>query len=235
MYKDKNYIATGIDSKGRLQYIYPKKFKKKTSSKKYSRIERLSKRKDMIIDKIIEDAKKGNVEAQAIYTMYKTGFRPGSDKDTKAEKKAFGTITLLKKQVKLKPHNIVSFDFIGKKGVRIKKDVKDKLLADVMKERKDDPKIFDTSNEDVRSYFDKRTNNQFKLKDLRTLKAFDVADEAIGSTKLKDPKEIKKEVIHKVSMELGNTPSIAASAYIAPKIEQLKNEKKKEYIYVEKW
>lgn len=220
-YENKNYIATGVDNKGRLQYIYPKDIRKKKSRQKFRRVERLARKKKIILNRIVKDAEQGNIEAQAVYTMFQTGFRPGSEKDTKADKKAFGAITLKKDHIKLKSKDKVEFNFTGKKGVKIHKEVKDSLLADIMKERKEDQHLFDTSPSDVREYFDKRTNGQFQLKDLRTLKAFEVADEVLEKTKSEDPKEVKKEVVEEVSKELGNTPAIAAQAYIAPKLEEL--------------
>ena len=221
-YQGKNYIATGIDKKGRLQYIYPKNIRAKNERRKFRRIERLSNKRGVILNKIIKDAKEGNVEAQAVYTMFQTGFRPGSNRDTKADVKAFGAITLLKNHVKIKPKNRVEFKFTGKKGVKINKEVKDPLLAKIIKERKQDKHLFDTSSGEVRDYFDKRTGGQFQLKDLRTLKAFEVADEVLDKTKLEDPKEIKKEVVAEVSKSLDNTESVAAQSYIAPKLEQFK-------------
>jgi len=220
-YDNRRYVATGLDSKGRVQYIYPEGVKMKFASQKYKRINRLKKQEDELMGGIIKDAKKGDVEAQAVYTMYKTGFRPGSGRDTKSDVQAFGTTTLLKKHVRVRPNNRVKFKFVGKKGVKIEKEVKDKLLSDVIKERKNDQRVFETNVNNVRSYFKRKTSNRFQLKDLRTLKAFDVADKALTGSKLKDPKKIKKEVVAKVAEELGNTPSIAASAYIAPKLDGL--------------
>lgn len=223
-HKDKNYEATGLDEKGRTQYIYHPHVTKSNASKKYKRIQRLVDDKDKILRPIINDAKDGNVEAQAVYTMFKTGFRPGSDVDTKAETKAYGTITLRKNHVKVNPKNKVKFDFIGKKGVRIKKEVRDKLLADIMTERKEDTHLFDTKPNDVRDYFAKKTGGRYKLKDLRTLKAFEIADEVIAENKGSGAKELKKEVAAAVSKELGNTPAVASQAYIAPKLEELKED-----------
>lgn len=226
-YRDRNYIATGIDRKGRLQYIYHKNIRRRNEDKKFRRIDRLTRKKKVILNRVIKDVKDGNTEAQAVYTIFKTGFRPGSEKDTKADKEAFGAITLLKEHIKLKPRNMVKFNFIGKKGILIKKEVQDPLLADIMKERKQDKHLFDTSPGEVREYFDKKTNGQFQLKDLRTLKGFEVADQVLAKTKSEDPKEIKKEVVQEVSKELGNTESVAAKSYIAPKLEGLKDDAKK--------
>ena len=221
-YDDEKYLATGVDSKGRTQYVYPKGVLAKGQRQKYARIERLQDKADDVMTRVVQDAKGGRVEAQAVYTMYKTGFRPGSERDTKADKQAYGATTLLRKQVKVKPDNKVSFDFIGKKGVHIKKTVKDSLLHNIMKERIKDEHLFDTSDSEVREYFQSKAGKQFKLKDIRTLKAFEVADEVLESTKSKDPKIIKKQVVKAVSEELGNTAAVAASSYIAPKLEELK-------------
>ncbi len=225
-YEGRNYLATGVDTKGRLQYLYPKNVRIRNERKKFRRVERLAKKKKHILNKVIQDAKEGNIEAQAVYTMFQTGFRPGTEKDTKADKEAFGTVTLLKDHVKVKPKNKVEFKFVGKKGVNIKKEIKDPLLADIIKERKQSKQLFDTSSNEVRDYFDKKTSGQFQLKDIRTLKAFEVADEILDKTKSDDPREIKKEVVTEVSEALGNTPAIAAQAYIAPKLEKLKEDSK---------
>src|SRR3990167_656165 len=224
-FKDKPYLATGEDSKGRLQYVYPKRVLERGASRKYASIERLAEKKKELIDRVVRDVKDGRVEAQAVYLMFKTGFRPGSGKDTRAEKQAFGATTLLRSQVKIKPRNKVSFDFIGKKGVRIRKEVQDPLLHKIISERKDDEHLFDTSDAEVREYFANRTRGQFQLKDLRTLKAFETADKVLETTKSKDSAEIRKEVVSAVAETLGNTESVAASSYVAPKIEELRTAK----------
>ena len=77
-----------------------------------------------------------------MYSIYKTGFRPGTEKDTKADKKSFGIATMKKKHVKLKGNDKVEFDFVGKKGVKIQKEVKDKKLHNLIKDRKTNTDLF---------------------------------------------------------------------------------------------
>lgn len=208
-YEDKPYVATGVDKKGRIQYIYPKSFSSASSEKKFNRIERFEKQAPAIIDSVMKDVKKGdNPEAEIVYTMYKTGFRPGSENDTMAEKKAFGASTLLKDHVSVRKDD-VKFKFIAKKGVPVEKEVKDKLLADIIKRRMQSRRLFDTSEGRLRAYFDRKTQGRFQLKDLRTLKAYEVAKEAGGD---------KKEIAERVSEELSNTPAVAISSYIHPRL-----------------
>lgn len=217
-------LATGIDKKGRTQYIQNPRFIKSQSKVKFKRIEKLQKKKKEVLNRVIKDVNKDNTEAEVVYTMFQTGFRPGSEKDTKADKPAFGTTTLLKKHVKVKPNNKVEFDFVGKKGVQVHKEIQDKKLASIIKDNLANPKVFDTNINKVRDYFDKKTDGDFQLKDIRTLKAYDVADNELKKLKGKglEPKEVKKIVIKKVSEELDNTEAVAAKSYIEPKLPEVK-------------
>ena len=214
VYNDKDYVATGVDNKGRLQYIYPTTFKLKQSKKKYTRVRKLKKKIPTLLNKLYRDMNKDVQESEVLYTIYKTGFRPGSDKDTKAEKQAFGVTTLLKNHVKLdKKNKEVDFNFVGKKGVKIAKSVKDKKLYDIIQKRLKSKKLFETNSERVRRYLKEKAGKDFTVKDLRTLKAYDVA------TKHANKKgATKKRVKEAVASELVNTPSIAGQSYIDPKI-----------------
>jgi DNA topoisomerase-1 len=207
-YDDQPYFATGIDKKGRKQYLYPVSFSKRTSKKKFSRIERLEEAIPGIIENVKKDVHKEIPEAEATYAIYATGFRPGTERDTKADVQAYGVSTLEKDQVEVSG-NVVKFDFIGKKGVHITKNVSDRLLASIVKKRQTSNKLFDTSDVKIRKYFDKKTRGRYHLKDLRTLKAQQVARNTLGG---------KKAIGESVSKELGNTPAVALESYVDPKL-----------------
>ena len=211
-WNNREYIATGIDEKGRLQYIYPRSFVNRQQLRKHRRVDRLDSLLSPIIEKIIKDADKGNQEAQAVYTLFKTGFRPGTDKDTLADKKAYGVTTLRKRHVKLK-NGKVNFKFTSKKGVKVDKDFKDKRLNKYVKERLKSTELFDTDINKTRAYFKKKTRGRFQLKDLRTLRAHKITDKLLKKKK----SATRKEVGEKVSEELGNTPAIALKSYVDPR------------------
>jgi len=205
----KPYVATGVDDKGRTQYIYPIKFTDRTSKAKFRRIKRFEKDAPQIISRVKSDIKHGdNSEAEVVYTMYKTGFRPGTDKETLADTKAFGASNLERRHVKVKPKS-VEFHFIGKKGVDIRKEVEDPLLRKIIKRRITNKKLFEVSDSSLRDYFKSRTGGKYKLKDLRTLRAAKVATVTKGDN---------KRVALVVSEDLGNTPAVALSAYIPPEV-----------------
>jgi len=207
-YSDEPYVATGIDKKGRLQYIYPPSFVKKAAEKKFDRIEKLEQQIPEIISRVKQDIKEEKPEAEAVYTIYKTGFRPGTEKDTLAEKQAYGVSTLEPRHVKVKG-NEVQFKFTGKKGVFVEKSVRDKMLADIMRKRKEDEQVFPVSDSQMRSYFSDVTHGKFQLKDLRTLRAQKIAKDLEGD---------KKEIAQEVSKELCNTPAVAIKSYVSPEL-----------------
>src|SRR6185295_4991995 len=108
--------------------------------------------------------------AAALLLIRKTGFRIGSETDTKAEKLALGATTLTSKNVKIKG-NTVSFDFIGKKGVQIQQTIKDPELSTVLTSRlRKGQKLFNTSDNKVRELLHNITEG-FKVKDFRTVVA----------------------------------------------------------------
>jgi DNA topoisomerase-1 len=162
-----------------------------------------------IMDKVKRDISEQKPEAEAVYTIYKTGFRPGTEKETLAEKQAYGVSTLEPKHIRIKG-STVQFKFIGKKGVHVEKDVTDKLLADIMRRRRSAGKqLFPVSDNQMRAYFSNLTGNRYQLKDLRTLRAQRLAKELDGS---------KKEIAEEVSKELSNTPAVAIKSYVSPEL-----------------
>jgi len=210
------YDFYGIDSKGRRVRLYGKAHSAKASSSKFARIARLNKKYDSIEGSVKrdldvkDDSKREN--ARATYVILKTGLRPGSEKDTKADVDASGLTTLNDDEVVVSG-STSRFKFVGKKGVKIDKSVRDPTLARIVKEQKrlkgDDlfPNISDSS---VRSYV--RKFGAFKTKDFRTLYANKLAK---GLVKKGVP---KKQVVAKVAVELQNTPSVASGSYIDPKV-----------------
>ncbi len=206
--KGAKYDLYGVDSKGRRVRLYDKQYKQAADKKKFNRIGRLSKRIDVIEGKVKKDLD-SNDEARAMYVILKTGLRPGSDKDTKGDVQAYGVTTLKDSHVKVNG-NITRFKFIGKKGVKIDKRVKDPVVAKIIKHQKALPgdEVFpDATAGSVRSYVKKFGN--YKTKDLRTVYANRVAERLVKKGLS------KKEVVKKVSDELQNTPAVTEGSYIS--------------------
>lgn len=117
--------------------------------------------------------------------------------------------------------------FMGKEGVWHDHKVSDTHLAKMLLERKskagDTGKIFNTDYSKVAKYAGTLGNGNFSPKDLRTIRANELAHQIIGSEPLHfdsddERKSFIKSVAEKVSGVLGNRPQQALESYINPAI-----------------
>lgn len=215
--------ATGIDAKGRKQYRYSAKHSEKASAEKFGRLKAFNGKIGGIRKNVSEDlqSKDPGVRdaAAVVHVIDKTGFRVGSELDTKADQKAHGVTTLEAKHVKVQG-DTVHFRFVGKKGVEIRKSIKDPELAKVIQPRlKDGGQLFKVSDAQVRDYMKERVPG-FTPKDFRTWHGTVEALKAVKSMPKPqsegEHKKAVKAVATRVAQFLGNTPAVALSSYIDP-------------------
>lgn len=89
----------GIDQKGRVQYIYSSEHSAKAAAEKFKRLQDFANNYDKLMKRINKDFDKSD-EAKILYLIATTGFRVGSDKDTKAEKKTIDFLNRIQYQGK---------------------------------------------------------------------------------------------------------------------------------------
>jgi len=158
--------------------------------------------------------------------IMETGLRPGSDRDTKAEKQAFGATTLEGRHVDVDSQGNVTLKFTGKKGVQREVKIEDKNLAEELAERKktagSNDRLFDTSASKLRDYVKTLDGGRFKPKDMRTRLGTEIASDIIASQDApgngKAYKRKVREVAKQVAERLGNTPAVALQSYIDPTV-----------------
>ncbi len=213
-------LAKGRDSKGRRVSVYADEFKARQAQAKFARVDELIQKAEKMDSALGKDASE---EGAVLRLIRATGIRPGSDKDTKAEKQAYGATTLLAEHVKDGPDGL-RLVFTGKKGVSLNIPVKDPKVAAELKDRasKRTGKLFDTDAEKIRSRLHSVAGEQYHPKDLRTLwGTTKAADEVSKMPVPKTEQEYKKAVravAIAVSKGLGNTPVIALQSYINPRV-----------------
>jgi DNA topoisomerase-1 len=231
MSPDADLQVVGRDKKGRKQYVYSEQFKNSQAALKYARMESLRQEKPGIIGQLAEmhqsADRKLRDHADCATLVMKMGIRPGSDTDTKAEKKAYGASTLEGKHVVVE-NGQVFLRFTGKKGVDLNLPVEDKTLAANLASRAKkagaEGRLFgDVYSGSLLQFVKKDLDHGgFKTKDFRTLLANELAVKAMkGVAKPKDAKQYKaavKEVATHVSSRLGNTPTVALQSYIHPAV-----------------
>lgn len=223
-------ILTGKDSKGRTQYRYSAAHSEKAAAEKFARLKDFNQVASKIAQKAGNDMfdeslpQKTRDSAAVIKLISETGFRVGSDTDTGAEVKAHGASTLTAEHVKVNGTKL-SFDFIGKKGVKITKTLDHPELARYisgkLKSKKTGP-LFDTNDGQVRDYLAAAGGKGFKVKDFRTWNGTNMALKTLqGMPEPTNAKEYAKLRLHVgkvVSQHLGNTPTVALESYIDPAV-----------------
>jgi DNA topoisomerase-1 len=216
--------AIGEDVKGRRVYLYSAEHMGTAAAAKFSRLRAFSKAYPSLIKRIRRDMQTSEA-ALVLYLIAQTGFRIGSNSETRAAIKAFGASTLKCSHVSVDGDK-VTFDFTGKKGVRVNKVIKDAFLAGRIAGRCStgtDNNIFNTTDDGIRAYLNSVSKNPgFTAKDFRTYVGTLAAFRKINSMPVpqnsRETKRYKREVGKTVARELGNTPAIALNSYVSPEV-----------------
>jgi DNA topoisomerase-1 len=228
--------VTGVDVKGRTQRKYSAEHSEKAAAEKFARLKSFNAVVGNIVTSASSDMNNSRLapvtrDAAAVVKLIAlTGFRIGSERDTGADKQAYGASTLTREHVQVKGDTI-TFNFTGKKGVEQSKTITDAGLAKYVRGRigtKEDrlrhydAKLFNASPMAIRSYLKSRGGTEFKPKDFRTWNGTNAALKVISTMPVpKDEKEFARqrlEVGKAVAKHLGNTPIVALAAYIDPAV-----------------
>jgi DNA topoisomerase-1 len=236
---NKKILAYGYDSKGRKQVIYNSKHIEKQNEQKYEKIARLDKHFIKIKKHIAKDLKssheKNKIIAIIITLILSCGFRIGNIKYEK-QNKSYGITTLNYSHIKLLNNNTVSFDFIGKKGVRNQAICKNKYIYDYLSAKLDSVSsaatasasisecpehIFKYNNrritaDDVNNYLMCKLKVNITTKDLRTWNANNLFNKYLH--KSRHEKNPVKKALELTSFELHNTSNVCKKSYIDPKL-----------------
>ena len=230
---NKKILAYGYDSKGRKQVIYNSKHIEKQNEQKYDKIQRFDKHFIKIKKQVAKDLKssdeKNKIIAIIITLILSCGFRIGNAKYEK-QNKSYGITTLNYSHIKLLNDNTVSFDFIGKKGVRNQAICKNKYIYAYLSAKLDilaSPEcpecpeyIFKYNNrritaDDVNNYLMCKLKVNITTKDLRTWNANNLFNKYLH--KYRNEKNPVKKALELTSFELHNTSNVCKKSYIDPK------------------
>ena len=119
--KKEKVLAIGYDEKQRPQYIYNKDFTEKNNKKKFHKMIEFGENYKKMMNSVkrdlySEEESKEKQIAMALMLVIDCGIRIGSEK-YRDENKSFGATTLEQRHIKING-DVVSVDFIGKKGVK---------------------------------------------------------------------------------------------------------------------
>ncbi len=237
--KKADILVTGRDEKGRKQYIYNPKFREKKDQEKFDRIIDFAGQLEHMRRVTGQHLRKRTLSREKVLAcmvrlLEAAYFRPGSDRYSK-ENKSFGLTTMRSKHLKIEGDELI-FHYIGKSGKEQERHIVDKKLAKIVHEIDELPgyEIFkfidengdrqDVKSDHLNEYIREVMGEEFSAKDFRTWSGTVIAAIAldeIGALEEKDQKMLEKNIrdaVVKVSERLGNTPAIARSSYIDPRI-----------------
>jgi DNA topoisomerase-1 len=231
--------AVGMDTTGRIQYLYHSTFRETQQKKKFAKIEKFGEylpklRKATNEHLGLEGYPREKVLAVMMRLINSLYIRVGTEKSVK-HYKTYGVTTLKNRHLKIGKKGELIFEFVGKHHIKHRKVLVDEELAGVMKDLKSiggARKLFNYLDEngkphpltprDINEYLKTVTSPEFSAKDFRTwggtlLAALELAE--IGCCE--DKKLQKKNILNavkKVAEQLGNTPTVCRGSYIHPAV-----------------
>lgn len=233
--------AVGIDTTGRIQYLYHPKFSEQQQRKKFEKIVRFGGilpqfRKVTNEHLALDGFPREKVLAIMMRLINSLYIRVGSEKSVRRYK-TFGITTLQNRHLTIDRRGRLVFEFVGKSHIKHRKVLVDKDLARVMNELKalgparklfhyvaEDGSLRPVKPADVNTYLKAATGPEFSSKDFRTwgatlLAALEFAE--MGPAE--DERETKRRIgraVKRVAEQLGNTPTVCRGSYIHPRVIQ---------------
>jgi DNA topoisomerase IB len=230
--------AVGTDVAGRRQYLYHQAWQEERAEEKFDRALEMSKRLPAWRDRIAQDlAGRGftreRVLALALHLVDLGYFRAGGEQYAQ-ENESHGLATLLCEHVTVR-RNVVAFDFPAKSGVRRTLEIDDPAVVAAVRSllRRSCPSDrflvvrnatgwSDVHADDLNARFKELVGAEYTVKDLRTWHGTVLAAEAFVDA---DPpvsqkviKRVESAVMKEVSEGLGNTPAVARTSYVDPRV-----------------
>lgn len=229
--------ATGIDEGGRLQYMYHPDWSAGRDKGKYARALRLAEalpraRGRVTVSLRRADLDRERVLATAFRLLDQAAPRVGSAKYL--TKHGSRGLTTLRRRDAAVAASVTSLRFLGKSGKKHALDIDDAELAMVVEllvaGRPAAPLLayvrgrrrVSLTPKDVNAYVRAMTGGVFTAKDFRTLRGTILAADALARigpvTTKTDRKRAEVLAVKAAAAALGNTPSVARSSYIDPRV-----------------
>jgi len=232
-------LARGVDAAGRVQTIYHPAFRRRQDRRKFDRLERFARALPRLRARVDRDLRRRRlsrerVTACAVRLIDEQLFRVGSPEYAERYR-SFGVTTLREEHVSVSTRS-VTFDFAGKSGRRQRRRVSDARVARLVVRLSEipGPEVFRFFDEDdvvhrlrsrhVNAYVKRHMGEEFTAKDFRTwggTVAVAAALLELRAETLADPRAraaAVREAIAGAAERLGNTPAVAKSSYVDPRV-----------------
>ncbi|ORV44771.1 DNA topoisomerase [Mycolicibacter engbaekii] len=237
-YANGHIQAVGQDAAGRRQYLYHPQWQAERAEEKYDRALTLARLLPQWRERVLADLggrglQRDRVLAVAQQLIDRGYFRAGGEEYTQ-DNGSFGLATLLRDHVRLR-NGGVEFDYPAKSGVRRTVSVDDPPVVDAVRALLRAPTgnarllVYRTRDgwcevhaDDLNERFRELTDEQFSVKDLRTWHGTVLAAQSFAAAAEPTSKTVCRRevaaVMRSVAEDLGNTPAVARSSYVDPRV-----------------
>lgn len=232
--------ATGVDERGRKQYLYHSRWRARQDALKFEDMVRFAKSLDTMRDAVDadlarDDLSREHVLACATRLLDRGFFRIGSE-DYAVSNETYGLATIRKEHVRIENERTMVFDYPAKHGKRRIQGVVDPVVCDVIAQLKrrrsgghellafrSGRTWVDVRSADINEWIKTQTGGDHSAKDFRTWNATVLAATALAVSgevagTVTGRKRAIARAVKEVSTYLGNTPAVCRSSYIDPRV-----------------
>lgn len=230
--------ATGIDEKGRKQYLYHQRWRARRDAAKFDSMIDFARhlpemRAAVEADLALDDLSARHVLAVAVRLLDRGFFRIGSEQYA-VTNESYGLATMHKRHCRV-DGDVLRFDYPAKSGKQRVQAVVDPDVAEVVarlkKRRGGSPELLaykvagrwrDVRSSDINAYLKEVTHREASAKDFRTWGATVLCAVALAVSEEPRSKTARKRTITRAIKEvayyLGNTPAVARASYVDPRV-----------------
>jgi len=233
--------ATGIDARGRKQYVYHRKWRERRDQEKFDEMVRFARCLPKLRKRVKRDLRRPELDQErvlacAVRLLDRGFFRIGGE-DYAESNDSYGLATMRKEHVTLTEPDLIRFDYPAKSGKRREQSIVDPEVFDIVQTLKrrrgggDELLAYkagrrwtDVRSEDINGYIKVVAHEDFSAKAFRTWNAtllaavaLAVSGPAAGGSKTARKRAVTRAV-KEVAHYLGNTPAVCRASYIDPRV-----------------
>jgi DNA topoisomerase IB len=237
--------ATGVDAAGRKQYIYHPVWRAKRDAAKFDHVLEVAQRLPILRTRVRADLSgrglnRDRVLATVTRLLDSGAFRVGGDEYASGEEPSYGVATLRPEHLSSRPGCVV-VEYEAKGGQHRVERVSDArvcaILRDLRRRRRGAERLFaywdgrqwrEVRSDDVNEYLREASGADVTAKDFRTWHATVLAAAELAAAGPQRSATARKRTVaramREVAEQLGNTPAVARSSYVDPRVVDLFND-----------